>query len=194
MNVKAIVLAAGKSSRMGTNKLLLLFDNKPVLEHILDRLTKYETFVVTGYNPEDIEKILFKYDIKILHNPDYENGMTSTFKKGLSAIGDNVDAVFLVLGDTFGFNPELLEKMVNKMESTKALIISPIYDGKRGHPVLISSKLFPEFMRLDFNQTLRDLILLHERDHQYVNGDIWTRIDLDTPEDYEKVKKIWSNL
>jgi len=88
----------------------------------------------------------------------------------------------------------LLEKMVNKMESTKALIISPIYDGKRGHPVLISSKLFPEFMRLDFNQTLRDLILLHERDHQYVNGDIWTRIDLDTPEDYEKVKKIWSNL
>jgi len=193
MKTIAIVLAAGKSSRMGTNKLLLRFDGRTVIEHILDRLVNYDTIVVTGYCPEEIEPIIKEYSAKTVHNPDYELGMTTSFQTGLKAIDEDVDAFFLVLSDTFGFNPSLLGEMELKMASTIDLIVSPIYDGKRGHPVLIAYELFQEFLNLGSDETMRDVVLRHEEEHSYVPGDIWTRIDLDTPEDYDILKKLWAN-
>ena len=194
MKTTAIVLAAGKSSRMGTNKLLLRFDGQTVIEHILDRLVNYETIVVTGHRAEEIKPIIEEYGARIVHNPDYEQGMTTSFQAGLRAIDEDVEAVFMVLSDTFGFKPALLDQMELKMASTVDLIISPIFDGKRGHPVLIAVELFQEFLDLSSDETMRDVILRHEDEHSYVPGDIWTRIDLDTPEDYELLKKLWANL
>lgn len=192
MKITAIVLAAGKSSRMGSNKLLLRFDGKTVLEHILDRLVNYDTIVVTGHRPEDIEPIIRRYGAKIVHNPDYEQGMTTSFQAGLREIDDDVNAVFMVLSDTFGFNTSLLDAMELKMASTVDLIVSPVYDGKRGHPVLIAYELFQEFLDLGDEETMKDVVLRHEDEHAYVSGDIWTRTDLDTPEDYETVKRLWA--
>ena len=77
------------------------------------------------------------------------------------------------------------------MASTVDLIVSPVYEGKRGHPVLIAYELFQEFIDLDSSKTMKDVVLQHEDEHAYVPGDIWTRTDLDTPEDYEHVKKLW---
>jgi molybdenum cofactor cytidylyltransferase len=193
MKTTAIVLAAGKSSRMGSNKLLLRFDGKTVIEHILDRLVNYETIVVTGHCPEDIEPIIKEYGARIVHNPYYEQGMTTSFQAGLRAIDEDVEAVFMVLSDTFGFKPSLLIEMELKMASTVDLIVSPVYDGKRGHPVLIAYELFQEFLNLSGEETMKDVVLRHEDEHSYVSGDIWTRIDLDTPEDYETMKKLWAN-
>ena len=193
MKITAIVLAAGKSSRMGFNKLLLRFDGKTVIEHILDRLVHYDTIVVTGHRPEEIEPFIKSYPAKTVHNPDYELGMTTSFQAGLRAIDKDVNAVFMVLSDTFGFNPKLLDAMELKMASTVDLIVSPIYDGKRGHPVLIAYELFQEFLNLGGDETMRDVIMRHEGEHSYVPGDIWTRIDLDTSEDYEILKKLWAN-
>jgi len=193
MKTTAIVLAAGKSSRMGSNKLLLRFDGKTVIEHILDRLVNYETIVVTGHRPEDIEPIIKEYGARTIHNPYYEQGMTTSFQAGLRAIDEDVEAVFMVLSDTFGFKPSLLIEMELKMASTVDLIVSPVYDGKRGHPVLIAYELFQEFLNLSGEETMKDVVLRHEDEHSYVPGDIWTRIDLDTPEDYETMKKLWAN-
>ena len=193
MKTTAIVLAAGKSSRMGSNKLLLRFDGKTVIEHILDRLVNYETIVVTGHRPEDIEPIIKEYGARTIHNPYYEQGMTTSFQAGLRAIDEDVEAVFMVLSDTFGFKPSLLIEMELKMASTVDLIVSPVYDGKRGHPVLIAYELFQEFLNLSGEETMKDVVLRHEDEHSYVPGDVWTRIDLDTPEDYETMKKLWAN-
>ena len=193
MKTTAIVLAAGKSSRMGSNKLLLRFDGKTVIEHILDRLVNYETIVVTGHRPEDIEPIIKEYGARTIHNPYYEQGMTTSFQAGLRAIDEDVEAVFMVLSDTFGFKPSLLIEMELKMASTVDLIVSPVYDGKRGHPVLIAYELFQEFLNLSGEETMKDVVLRHEDEHSYVPGNIWTRIDLDTPEDYEIMKKLWAN-
>ena len=192
MKTTAIVLAAGKSSRMGSNKLLLLFDGKPVIEHILDNLADYDTIVVTGHRPEDIEPILKRHGVRIVHNPDYEKGMTTSFQAGLRALDEDVDSVFMVLSDTFGFKPSLLYEMELKLASTTALLVSPVYKGKRGHPVLVAYELFKEFLGLGEGETMRDVVLCHEDEHEYVQGDIWTRIDLDTIEDYENVKRLWA--
>ena len=193
MKLAAIVLAAGKSSRMGSNKLLLRIDGKTVIEHILERMANYETIVVTGHRSEEIEHIIKEYGARIVHNHDYEQGMTTSFQAGLRAIDENVEAVFIVLGDTFGFNPNLLGEMELKMESNVGLIVSPLYDGKRGHPVLIASELFQEFLNLESHETMRDVILRHEHEHLFVAGDIWTKIDLDTPENYETIKRLWAS-
>jgi len=193
LKVAAVVLAAGKSSRMGSNKLLLQFDGKTVIEHILDRLVNYDTIVVTGHRPEDIEPIIRRYGAKIVHNPDYEQGMTTSFQAGLREMDKDVNAVFMVLSDTFGFRPTLLDEMELKMASTVDLLVSPVYDDKRGHPVLIAYELFQEFLELDLSETMRDVVLRHEDEHAYVSGDIWTKIDLNTPQDYEKIKKLWAN-
>ncbi len=191
MKTKAIVLAAGRSSRMGVNKLLLIFDGKPVIEHILDTLAGFETIVVTGHRREDIKDTVRRRGAETVYNPEYDEGMTTSFKAGLRAVGADVDAVFMVLSDTFGFKPSILKKMITKMQSTDASLVSPIYEGKRGHPVLVSSKLFPEFINISENETMKDIMLRHE--HQFVEGDMWTRIDLDTPEDYKRLKKLWAN-
>jgi molybdenum cofactor cytidylyltransferase len=190
MRVSAVVLAAGKSSRMGTNKLLLSLGGKTVLEHILDRLAGYETVVVTGHNPEEVKKVAGRYGVKTVHNPDHEKGMTTSFQTGLRETDS--DAAFLVLGDTYGFSGTLLRRMEEEMnDHPKALLVSPVYEGRRGHPVLVRNLLFREFLDLGLGETMRDVVDRHEEDHRYVEGDVWTVTDLDTPEDYEAARRLW---
>jgi molybdenum cofactor cytidylyltransferase len=193
MKITAIVLAAGKSSRMGVNKLLLELDGKTILDHILVNLRDYETIVVTGHRPEDIKPIIETHGARAVHNPDYEQGMTTSFQAGLRALDSGIDTVYLVLSDTFGFSQELLDRMEMKMASTTALLVSPMYEGKRGHPVLVAYELFEEFLTLGEEETMKTVVMRHDDEHEYVPGDMWTRIDLDTPEDYERVKTLWAN-
>jgi len=192
VRLAAVVLAAGKSSRMGSNKLLLKVGGRTVIEHILLTLKPMETTVVTGHRPEDIVDIVESLGAETVHNPDYEEGMTTSFQAGLRALDPEVDAVFMVLSDTFGFTTELLEWMADKMEDDpETLIVSPVYQWKKGHPVLFRRPLFEEFLLLEAGETMKDVVNRHEDRHKYVESDIWCRTDLDTPEDYERVKDLW---
>ena len=192
MRTAAIVLAAGKSSRMGTNKLLLEVGGKRVLDHILSKLDSIPTIVVLGHRPEDIKGLAEAQGAKTVHNPDYEKGMTTSFQSGIRALPDDVEAVFMVLSDTFGFKPELLSEMTSKMEENgDALIVSPVYESKRGHPVLFRRKVLEEFMALGDNETMKDVVNRHEEGHVYVESDVWATTDLDTPEDHERIRKLW---
>ncbi len=194
MRLAAVVLAAGKSSRMGANKLLLKVGDRRVIEHILLSLKPMDTTVVTGHRPEDITDIAESLGAETVHNPDYEEGMTTSFQAGLRTLDPEVEAVFMVLSDTFGFSTELLEWMTDKMEDDpETLIVSPVYQWKRGHPVLFRRPLFEEFLGLEVGKTMRDVVNRHNDRTKYVESDIWCRIDLDTPEDYERVKDLWSS-
>ena len=194
MRLAAVVLAAGMSSRMGSNKLLLRVGDRMVIEHIILSLRPLETMVVTGHRPEEIREIAESLGAETVHNPDYEDGMTTSFQAGLRALSPEVDAVFMVLSDTFGFSTELLEWMADKMEDDpETLIVSPVYQWKRGHPVLFRRPLFEEFLGLEAGETMRNIVNRHDDRHKYVESDIWCRIDLNTPEDYERIKDLWSS-
>ena len=194
MKLAAIVLAAGKSSRMGTNKLLLEVGGKRVLDHILSKLSPITTIVVLGHRPEDIRGLAENQGAKTVLNPDYEMGMTTSFQAGLRALPDGVEAVFMVLSDTFGFNSELLARMVVALtENEDALIVSPVHDSKRGHPVLFRREVLDEFTELCDDETMKDVVNRHESRHIYVESDIWATIDLDTPEDLDRIRKLWAN-
>ncbi len=191
LRVAAVVLAAGKSQRMGRNKLLLKLGGITVLDRVLSSIEASrveETFVVLGHRPEDLVPIVDAHAAEAVLNPDYEEGMTTSFQAGLSRV--SVDAAFLCLGDQAVLDPVLMNKMVDTMEADpEALIVSPVHEGRRGHPVLFRNSLFPEIMSLGQGKTLKDVVEGHGDRHLEVGGDIWCTLDMDTPEDYERIRE-----
>ena len=191
MRTGAVVLAAGKSSRMGTNKLLLEVGGRSVLDRLLDSLTQAvdEVVIVTGNKPEPIKVIAAAHGIRVAHNPDHEKGMTTSFQAGLRALR-SVDAAFLVLGDQLGLAPEFLRRMIAAMDDVPgALMVSPTDGGKRGHPVLFRSSLFGEILAL--TGTLKEVVDAHAGAHVDVEGGEWSIRDFDTPADFERVKRLY---
>ncbi len=190
MRTGAVVLAAGKSSRMGANKLLLEVAGRTVVDRIFDALILgvEDVVVVTGNNPEPIRKIAEAHGVRVAHNPDHERGMTTSFQRGIKALR-NVDAAFLVLGDQLGLKPELLRRMVAAMEDDPgALIVSPTHGGRRGHPVFFRVSLFEEILAVE--GTLKDVVDAHADAHIHVEGGEWSTLDFDTPEDFERAKRL----
>lgn len=193
LTLSAVVLAAGKSERMGRNKLLMKVGSRCLLDWVLGALDSpsiNEVIVVLGHRPDELKPIIDRHKAKYVLNQDYERGMASSIKVGLrDASGD---AAFIVLGDQLGLKTQLLSSMASILLSDpKALIVSPIYQGKRGHPILLRKPLLQEVQHLKEGETLRDLILRHEDAHRFVEGDIWSTMDIDTPEEFEKAKRLF---
>ncbi|MCX6647804.1 MAG: nucleotidyltransferase family protein [Candidatus Bathyarchaeota archaeon] len=191
MRTGAVVLAAGKSSRMGVNKLLLTVGGRTVLDRLLDALTEGvdDVVVVTGNNPEPIMVIASAHGVRVVHNPDHEKGMTTSFQTGIRAM-DGADAAFLVLGDQLELRPELIRRMAAAMEDVPgALIVSPTHGGRRGHPVLFRGSLFGEILAL--SGTLKEVVERHEGAHVHVEGGEWSTVDFDTPADFERAKRLF---
>jgi len=189
MKIGAVVVAAGKSERMGRNKLLIKLKGKTLLEHVLDSISSScvrQIIVVVGHKPWELNQVLDnpKYNLKVVTNKNYERGMLSSFKKGLGSILDT-DAVFLVLGDQLIVDPHFLDQMANVIQANRqtAKIVSPLYRKVRGHPVLLSNALYDQIMSLGDDKTLHDLISNQEKSVVALKAKAWTAIDIDRPED-----------
>jgi len=185
----AIVLAAGRSERMGQNKLLLRLNGGTVVDHTLNAIATAdidETVVVLGHNAQEmIEVVTPRRDaVHIVINRDYKRGMTSSFQAGLRSLR-HVDAAFLVLGDQPILDANLLELMMRQLaDNPETLIVSPIYEGKKGHPVLFRKELFGEILDLSKTETVRDVIHRDAGRLLTVEAPEWTIMDMNTPEDY----------
>jgi molybdenum cofactor cytidylyltransferase len=187
----AVVLAAGKSSRMGANKLLFDVAGRTVLDRLLDALTLGvdEVVVVTGNNPEPIRAIAEAHGVHVAHNVDHEKGMTTSFQTGVRTLS-GVDGVFLVLGDQLGLRPELLRRMSAALDDVQgALIVSPTHGGKRGHPVLFRWSLRGEILAVD--GALKEVVEMHSGEHVYIEGGEWCTLDFDTPADFERARRLF---
>ncbi len=195
MRLSAVVLAAGKSERMGVNKLLLRIAGKTLLDLILEALEAsglHEIYVVLGHRPNELRPIIKGHNVVEVLNPNYEEGMLSSFKAGLRRV--SAEAAFLILGDQL-LEPALLFRMASIMEGDpQALIVSPTHMGRRGHPVLLRRTIFGEVLNLGDGETLRDLIERHSSAHRLVEGGPLCILDIDTPEDFERARRLYEAL
>jgi molybdenum cofactor cytidylyltransferase len=196
MMTAAIVLAAGKSERMGQNKLLLRLNDSTVIDTILDAVAAAnidETVVVLGHKPEQLIEVIQprREAVKTVINEDFEHGMLSSFQKGLQLL-PYVDVVFLILGDEPILDSNFLNAMIQHMENAhgNALLVSPIHKGKKGHPLLVHRQLFSEILGLEQTETMRDVVHRHADRLLTIVAPEWTVMDIDTPEDYARIRSL----
>ena len=188
--IRAIVLAAGLSSRMGVQKLLLPFGGKKVISHIVDQLLASsidEVHVVVGHNAEQISAELSGRAVSIVNNPDYTSGMLSSVRCGLKSLPERCRAVMVVLGDQPSITTELINRMLKSFTATEKDILVPLYQSKRGHPILFSLQYRDEIMTNYDDVGLRGL--MHEHSEDVFELEVPTAsvlFDMDYPQDYRR--------
>lgn len=186
----ALVLAAGRSERMGTQKLLLPLGGKPVIARIVDELQQsplQETVVVVGRNAEKVQQALKGRAVTFVTNPDFTGDMLSSVRCGLRAIPAGCVAVLVVLGDQPNLTSELVRKLISAFKESGRGIIVPAHHGHRGHPLLIATRFRDELLRRHEEVGLHGLLDAHyEEVFRLEFSDAAVLEDMDTPEDYQR--------
>jgi molybdenum cofactor cytidylyltransferase len=185
--IAAIVLAAGRSSRMlGPNKLLATLDGKPLVrlaaEAALGSRATSVT-VVTGHRDRDIAAALDGLDLVVAHNPDFAEGLSTSLKRGLAAVPADAEAAIVMLGDMPRVTAETVDRLIEAYDPARgALIVVPTAEGRRGNPVLISRRFFPDLAAVTGDLGARQVIRSSPEAVVEVELGDAVALDLDTPE------------
>ncbi len=186
--VAAIVLAAGRSTRMGdTNKLLADIGGTPMVRRVVEAALASKArpvLVVTGHERSDVAAALSGLDVTHVANPDYATGLASSLKAGVRALPRDCAGVLVVLGDMPRIAPEHLDKLIAAFEAERgAATIVPTHQGQRGNPVLWPAKHFPALLQLEGDAGAKRLIAAHAGDVRQIDlGTDAIFADIDTPE------------
>ena len=165
-SIGAILLAAGRSTRMGAeNKLLAEIGGKPLVRIAAEEALKSKArplVVVTGHQRERVQAALQGLDVKIVHNPDFADGLSTSLKSGLVALPDENDGALVLLADMPRVDAGLIDSLIGAFDPARgALVVVPTFDGKRGNPVLWSRRFFADLMALQGDVGARHLIGSH---------------------------------
>lgn len=195
--VAGIVLAAGVSSRMGRPKQLLPFRGQTILECVVDgalRSPLDKVIVVLGHKFESLSSLLAERDATVVLNSRYERGQGSSVKAGLREVRGEVDAVLFLLGDQPLVTWKTIGRLIDSYGRRPSPIVLPIYNGKRGNPVLFDSLLFDRLASLPDEVGARVLF------HQYADrilqvpvSDPGIHFDIDTEQDFQDLRKMEGN-
>jgi molybdenum cofactor cytidylyltransferase len=192
MGISAIILAAGGSSRMGRTKQLLPLGGSIVLAKTIQNVRSAavdELVLVLGASAEAIRPQLPE-GLKIVINPGYQQGMASSLREGLSAVDAMSDAALIVLGDQPFIRPRTLDQIIAEYHRSRARIVIPTYQGRRGNPVLLDRSVFPEAMALEGDVGCRAIFPRHlEQIVKVEVEDEGILLDLDQPEDYDRFRE-----
>ena len=192
--IAIIILAAGRSSRLGSPKQLLSYRGKTLLQHSIDTALESQAspvMVVLGSGKESIEKELDQTQIFILENTAWESGMASSISCGinnLNTIAPDSEAVILMVCDQPYVSATLLNELTNKyMESGQAIIASS-YENTLGTPALFHKSLFSELSALEGESGAKSLIKKYSQQTGFVSF-AQGSIDIDTRENYRNLPK-----
>ncbi|MDH4196336.1 MAG: nucleotidyltransferase family protein [Candidatus Aminicenantes bacterium] len=189
----AIVLAAGESRRMGTQKLLLPYGETTVVETVVRKALDSgvdRVMAVVGADRDTVLARLERYPLTIVENENFRQGMLTSVQAGFAALPADAVAAVVMLGDQPAVPTEAVRAVVRAARESGEGIIIPTSGGRRGHPVLVATKYGRAVASLDPAIGLRQLRLEHPDDVLEVEvGDPAVLRDLDTPEDYEREKR-----
>lgn len=160
--VAAIVLAAGRSTRMGSNKLAETLHGKSLLQHVVDAALASRAapvLVVTGHEPDKVAAALAGRDVTLVANPHFAQGLSTSLKAGLVALPQSVAGAVVLLGDMPEIGAPVIDALIDAFTADPTLnAVVPTHLGQRGNPVLLGRHLFDAAMRLEGDAGARRLL------------------------------------
>ena len=189
----AVILAAGESRRMGTQKLLLPFGEATVVEAVVRTALASmvdRAVAVVGADGEAVRARLEPRGADIAVNARFAEGKLTSIQAGLRALPPDAEAAVVMLGDQPFLPPAVVDLVIRGYRVSGRGIVIPVFRGRRGHPVLVDLKYRDEVLAFDPADGLRRLLRTHPDDIAEVETDDPNILrDLDTPEDYAGLKK-----
>src|SRR4030042_4076922 len=187
--ISAILLAAGQSKRMSKLKQLMPFGKSTIGEQAVDNLLGSavdEVIVVVGYKAEDVIKAIAAKPIRLVINPDYEQGMSTSVIAGLNLVHSGVQGVRLALGDQPLVDSQTIDRLIEEFCNHEKGIAVPTYQGRRGHPIIFAIKHKEQLLKLRGEVGGRQIIKDNPDDILEVAVDSESIVaDFDTTDDYQ---------
>ena len=187
--INAIILAAGRSKRMGKPKPLLRFNDTTFLEHIISVLKASDVdgiTVVLGAEAETIKKSVDLSGTNIVINENYLKGQLSSLIAGIEQGPKETQAILVCLVDNPFVTKEVVDKIIGKFKETNNPIIVPVFNKRRGHPTLFSMSLFNELLNAPQEQGARYVVYSNEEKIlELETSESGILISVDTPDDYK---------
>jgi len=185
----ALILAAGSSRRMGSQKLLLPYGQSTIIETVIDNVLNSSidhVMVVLGANQEEIQDTLEHKPVQFCHNRKHEQGMLSSVICGIKALPPDAVTALIYLGDQPGIHPAVTNTVIEAYSEELFGIVIPVHMHRRGHPLLVDMKYRKEIEKLDLEAGLRSLRHHFPEDVLEVEVDEpGILVDIDTREDYK---------
>ena len=192
--ISAIVLAAGLSTRMGRPKLILPWGSTTVIGQVVATLVQAQVddiVVVTGAARTEVEAAVEQGrwdEVRTVFNPRYaDDDMLVSLQAGIAALGEQVDAMLVVLGDQPQIEVGVVRLLVDTYRTEGYPLIVPSFDMRRGHPWVVARALWPDLLSATAGSTMRDFLHAHTGQITYIAVSSSSILrDLDTPEDYAR--------
>jgi molybdenum cofactor cytidylyltransferase len=187
--VAGVVLAAGASTRMGLNKLLLELDGTSLLRRAATRALDAgltPVLVVLGYEAERARRELHGLDVQVTVNASYRLGLSGSLRAGIAALADDVGAAIVILADMPFVTSHMLAALVDRFRHGSAPLVISEYDGAYAPPALYRRSLFRELMTASGDSAGRETIRRHRAEADVVQWPAWAMRDIDTHEDYSR--------
>ena len=181
-----VVLAAGKSSRMGTPKQLLRIGKKTFIERVLENakeLNSVDIICILGANAQDIKPFI-PNGVEVLYNENWTKGMGNSLAKGIGHLNDDpIESVMILLADQPIIEVADLKKMLEMGSKYPHEIIASDYHGSLGVPAIFPKKHFPDLTQLEGNKGAKEMLMkLENQVHKYEHSS--PIVDIDTQEEY----------
>ncbi len=189
--ISLVVLAAGKSTRMKENKLLLPVDGETLIEHVVKTATRSsvdEVVVVLGFEADRIKQRIGQLDCRPVVNDRYEVGQSESVKVGLSAVSDEAEAIMILPADVALVDSQSINKVIEEYRKSRTSIVIASHRGQSGHPILLDRSLFAQVSKIDeASLGLKAVINRHRSEVTYVDVDNDNvLIDIDTQEEFNR--------